>query len=246
MAATAATTTAAPDEIARFHAIADAWWDASGKFRPLHQINTPRLEYLRDQLAAKFGRDPHAPQPFAGLTLLDVGCGGGLLSEPLARLGFTVTGIDAGEKNIAVAKLHAEKMGLSIDYRTATPEQLDGQYDVVLAMEVIEHVADVGAFLVALADRLKPGGTFFGATMNRTAASFALAIVGAEYILRWLPRGTHSWKKFVKPSEFAAGLRRVGIKADGFIGVHYEPLQDRWRLGPGLQVNYLLHGHKAG
>jgi len=209
--AQAQATTASPDEVARFQAMADAWWDSTGSFKPLHQINRPRLEALAEHLAAHFGRDRTADRPFEGLTLIDIGCGGGLLCEPMARLGFAVTGIDAGERNIQVAKLHAEQMGLSIDYRTATPEQVEGQFDVVLSMEVIEHVSDVDAFLAACAALLKPGGAFCGATLNRTGKSFALAIVGAEYVLRWLPRGTHDWRKFVRPSEFSAGLRKVGI-----------------------------------
>jgi 2-polyprenyl-6-hydroxyphenyl methylase/3-demethylubiquinone-9 3-methyltransferase len=238
-------TTAAPDEIARFQAIAEAWWDAEGDFKPLHQLNTPRLAFLRDRLAAHFGRDVTAERPFAGLTLLDVGCGGGLLSEPMARLGFTVTGIDAGEKNIAVAKLHAEAGGLPIDYRCATPEAIEGDFDVVMAMEVVEHVPDVDLFLKATAARLKPGGAFLAATMNRTPKAYALAIVGAEYLLRWLPRGTHNWKKFVKPSELAAALRRVGIKVEAFDGMGYDIRRDRWQLTRSLDVNYLAFGAKT-
>jgi len=245
MSTAAPATTASAEEVARFTAIAEAWWDAEGDFRPLHQLNPPRLEFIRDRLAAHFGRDAKAERPFEGLSLLDVGCGGGLLSEPLARLGFTVTGIDAGERNVAVAKLHADKSGVPVTYRHATPEQLDGQFDVVMAMEVIEHVPDVGEFLAAVAGRLKPGGAFFGATLNRTAKSYALAIIGAEYVLRWLPRGTHNWKKFVKPAEFAAALRQAGIATEGFEGMHFDLLHDRWILGGGLDVNYLVYGKKV-
>lgn len=244
MSSSAQTTTASADEVARFQAIADAWWDAEGKFKPLHQLNPPRLEFLRDIAAAHFGRDAAQDRPFEGLTLLDVGCGGGLLCEPLTRLGFKVTGVDAGEKNIGVAKLHAAQSGLDIDYRTATPEQLDGQFDVVMSMEVVEHVPDVNVFLAATADRLKPGGLFFGATLNRTAKSYALAILGAEYVLRWLPRGTHDWKKFVKPSEFATALRRAGVETKGFEGIRFDLVHDRWQRCPGIDVNYLLHGVK--
>jgi len=243
-APTSVQSTASADEIDRFQAIADAWWDAEGKFKPLHQLNTPRLEFLRDRLAAHFGRDAGAERPFEGLTLLDVGCGGGLLCEPLTRMGFAVTGIDAGEKNIAVAKLHAEQSGLSIDYRACTPEQLSGQFDVVMSMEVVEHVPDVGAFLSAAAACLKPGGAFFGATMNRTPKAYALAIIGAEYVLRWLPRGTHDWKKFVKPAEFAAALRASGIIAKAFEGMHFSLIRDSWELCSSLDVNYLLFGVK--
>ncbi|PKU26320.1 bifunctional 2-polyprenyl-6-hydroxyphenol methylase/3-demethylubiquinol 3-O-methyltransferase UbiG [Telmatospirillum siberiense] len=246
MASTTTPTTASPEEIARFQAMADAWWDAEGDFKPLHQLNPPRLAFLRDHLAEHFSRDATAPRPFEGLSLLDVGCGGGLLSEPMARLGFAVTAIDAGEKNIGVARLHAEQGGLDIDYRCATPETLDRQFDVVMTMEVIEHVPDADAFLSAVGDRLKPGGAFFGATLNRTPQSFALAIVGAEYILRWLPRGTHDWRKFVRPSEFAAALRRVGIAPKSFEGVRYAPLRERWERCASLEVNYAVYGVRAG
>lgn len=236
--------TASQDEVARFTAMAEAWWDAEGKFKPLHQINPPRLEFLRDHLAAHFGRDPLAERPFEGLTLLDVGCGGGLLCEPLARLGFAVTGIDAGERNIAIARLHAQQSGQTVDYRVATPEQVGGQFDVVISMEVVEHVPDVGAFLAAAAARLRPGGAFAAATLNRTAKSFALAIVGAEYLLRWLPRGTHNWKKFLKPSELAAFLRQAGLSPDHFEGLRFDVLHDRWLRCPTLEVNYLVFGTK--
>jgi len=238
-------TTASPEEVARFQAIADAWWDSTGSFKPLHQINRPRLEALTDHLAAHFGRDRTADKPFEGLTLIDIGCGGGLLCEPMARLGFAVTGIDAGERNIQVAQHHAEQMGVEIDYRTATPEQVEGQFDVVLSMEVIEHVTDVGLFLAACSDLLKPGGAFCGATLNRTGKSFALAIVGAEYVLRWLPRGTHDWKKFVRPSEFSAALRKVGITVKALEGVTYDPWRDVWNRVKSVDVNYFLYAVKA-
>lgn len=243
MASTTAPTTASPDEIERFQAMADAWWDADGDFKPLHQINPPRLAFLVEHLASHFSRDPAQDRPFEGLSLLDVGCGGGLLSEPMARLGFAVTAIDAGERNIAIAKLHAERSGLSIDYRCATPEALmDMTFDVVASMEVIEHVPAPDAFLAAVARRLKPGGAFFGATLNRTPQSFALAIVGAEYVLRWLPRGTHDWRKFLRPSEFAALLRRSGIAPRTFEGVRYDPWRERWERCPSLDVNYAVYG----
>ncbi len=245
MASAPIPTTASPDEIARFQAMADAWWDADGDFKPLHQLNPPRLAFLRDHLAGQFARDIKRDKPFAGLSLLDVGCGGGLLSEPMARLGFAVTAIDAGEKNIGIARLHAEQSGLAIDYRCATPETLDRQFDVVMAMEVVEHVPDVPAFLGAVAERLKPGGTFFGATLNRTPQSFALAIVGAEYVLRWLPRGTHNWRKFLRPSEFAAALRHTGIDPRSFEGVRYDVLRGRWDRCSSLDVNYAVYGVKT-
>jgi 2-polyprenyl-6-hydroxyphenyl methylase/3-demethylubiquinone-9 3-methyltransferase len=237
--------TASADEVARFHAMADAWWDSQGAFKPLHQLNTPRLQALVEHLAGHFGRDDRQATPFSGLTLLDIGCGGGLLCEPLSRLGFAVTGIDAGDKNIQIARLHAEKMGLAIDYQTATPEQLDRQFDVVLAMEVIEHVADIDSFLAACAARIKPGGAFCGATLNRNAKSFALAIVGAEYVLRWLPRGTHNWRKFVRPSEFSAGLRQVGVTVKALEGMGYDVWRDRWNRIASVDVNYFIYGVKS-
>ncbi len=239
------TATASPEEVARFQAMADAWWDAEGDFKPLHQLNPPRLSFLRDKLLGHFARDGAAVRPFEGLSLLDVGCGGGLLSEPLVRMGFAVTGIDAGEKNVAIARLHAERSGLSIDYRCAMPEQLTERFDVVMAMEVVEHVPDVGAFLDAATDRLKPGGAFLGATLNRNAKSFALAIVGAEYLLRWLPRGTHDWRKFLRPSELAGRLRQAGIAPKAFEGVRFDMLHDRWERCQSLDVNYLVYGVKG-
>jgi 2-polyprenyl-6-hydroxyphenyl methylase / 3-demethylubiquinone-9 3-methyltransferase len=209
--------------------------------RPLHRLNPVRLEFLRDHLAAHFGRDPRASQPFAGLSLLDIGCGAGLLCEPMARLGFAVTGIDAAAKNIEIAVRHAETMGLVIDYRACAPEDLSGQFDVVLAMEVVEHVADVPAFMAALATLARPGGAVFASTLNRTAKSFAMAVVGAEYVLRWLPRGTHDWRKFLRPSEFAAAMRAVGIDPVAFEGIRYVPLQDRWQRTRSLDINYMLY-----
>ena len=234
--------TSSSDEVARFEAQAEAWWDPEGDFKPLHLLNPPRMEFLVETLATHFARDPATGRPFEGLTLLDIGCGGGLLSEPLARLGFAVTAIDAGEKNIAIARRHAALTGLAIDYRAAGPEDLTERFDVVIAMEVVEHVPDVGAFLAACADRCKPGGGFAAATLNRTPKAFALAIVGAEYLLRWLPRGTHDWRRFLRPSELAAKLRRAGITPRAFDGVRYDPLRDRWQRCRSLDVNYLVYG----
>ena len=238
--------TASAEEVARFTAMAEAWWDPEGKFKPLHRFNPVRLDFMRRHFAAHFGRDESLMRPFEGLTLLDVGCGGGLLSEPLARMGFTVTGIDAGEKNVAMARLHAEQSGLAIDYRNSTPEDLEPSlaFDVVLSMEVVEHVTDVGVFLEQAAQRLKPGGIFMGATLNRTAKCWALAVVGAEYILGWLPKGTHDWHKFVRPSEFAAMLRGSGITVKRMAGMAYSPLSDSWRETENLDVNYMLMGVK--
>jgi 2-polyprenyl-6-hydroxyphenyl methylase/3-demethylubiquinone-9 3-methyltransferase len=240
--------TAEPEEIARFERLAANWWDEAGPMRPLHQLNPPRIAFLRDHLAAHFGRDPKATKPFAGLTLLDVGCGAGLLCEPMTRLGFAVTGIDAAAGNIEVAKRHAETMGLAIDYRNATPEDLSGdlsgQFDVILAMEVVEHVADVPAFMTAMAGLAKPGAAFFASTLNRTAKAFAMAIVGAEYVMRWLPRGTHDWKKFLKPSELSRGLRQGGLTVREIVGMTYNPLARTWHSGSDLAVNYMLWAEK--
>lgn len=238
--------TASPEEVARFTAMAEEWWDPTGKFKPLHRFNPVRLAFIRREMAAHFGRDPQAPRPFEGLTLLDVGCGGGLLSEPLARMGFAVTGIDAGDRNIAVARIHSEKSGVAVEYRTGGPEDVAAEsFDVVLSMEVIEHVPDPVRFIGLAASALKPGGVFLGATLNRTAKSWLMAIVGAEYVLRWLPKGTHDWKKFVKPSEFAGWLRQAGIDTKAFRGMEFQPLSDEWRETMNLDVNYMLMGVKS-
>lgn len=230
-------------ETAKFAAMAEEWWDPSGKFAPLHKLNPVRLEFLRDRICERFGRNPLENRPFEGLKLADVGCGGGLLSEPMARLGATVTGIDAGEKNIRIAATHAETVGVEVDYRCDTVEAMAARgesYNVVLNMEVVEHVADVGLFLEASAALVKPGGLMFLATLNRTLKAFGLAIVGAEYVLGWLPRGTHDWNKFVRPSELAGPLRRAGLEMTEIVGVAYNPLQDKWSLAPkDLDVNYM-------
>lgn len=235
-------------EIATFAAIADAWWDPKGKFRPLHQINPVRIGFIRDQAIGHFGLDPNGAQPFKGLSLLDIGSGGGLLSEPMTRLGATVTGIDAAERNIEVAKLHADTSGLAIDYRCQLPEDLakEGkQFDIVLNMEVVEHVADMDVFLGATADLIKPGGMMVIATLNRTLKSLALAKIGAEYILRWLPAGTHDWRKFVKPSELGMGLKKHGITIKAINGMVYQPFRDEWAISDtDLDVNYLAYAVK--
>jgi len=231
-------------EVAKFAAMAEAWWDPDGKFRPLHRFNPVRLAYIRDRLCERFARDPKAQRPLEGLRLLDVGCGGGLLSEPLARLGAAVTGLDAAAENIRVAALHAEESGLTIDYRHLSVEELAAgaaRFDAVLNMEVVEHVADVGSFLAASAGVVRPGGMMFLATLNRTPKAFFMAIVGAEYLLRWLPRGTHDWRRFQRPSELAAALRRAGLEIEEVTGVAYNPLTDGWRLAPrDLDVNYMM------
>lgn len=235
--------TISADEVAKFSAIADEWWDPAGKFRPLHKFNPERIRFVRDRMAKRFERDTLERHPFKGLKLLDIGCGGGLISEPMARLGFQVTAIDASEKNIGVARVHAERMNLAIDYRVAAPEELAArreQFDVVLILEVVEHVADVTAFLTAAANLAAPGGALVAATINRTPKSFAFAKIGAEYILRWLPPGTHDWSKFVRPSELAAGLRAGGLQISELAGMRYDVIKDTWTLGDDIDVNYLM------
>ena len=231
-------------ETAKFTAMAEEWWNPAGKFAPLHKFNPVRLAFLRDHICARFGRDPMGNRPLEGLTLADIGCGGGLLSEPMARLGAHVTGIDAAEKNIRIAATHAEEVGVAVDYRCDRVEAMAARgesYDVVLNMEVVEHVADVELFLEASAALVKPGGMMFIATLNRTLKAFGLAVVGAEYVLGWLPRGTHDWNKFVRPSELAAPLRRAGLEMTEITGVAYNPLKDKWSLAPkDLDVNYMV------
>jgi len=232
------------EEVAKFAAMAEAWWDPEGKFRPLHRFNPVRLTFIRDRLCSHFGRDPLGELPLKGLRLLDIGCGGGLLCEPLARLGAEVTGLDAAEQNIEVARLHAAESGLQIDYRHDTVEALaesGAVFDAVLNMEVVEHVADVDGFLAASAGLVRPGGAMVLATLNRTPKAFLLAIVGAEYLLRWLPRGTHDWRRFLRPSEVSRRLQRGGLEIAELTGVAYNPLTDAWRLAPrDLDVNYML------
>jgi len=251
-ASTASTSTATgsvlDSEVAKFAAMAETWWDPDGLFKPLHVFNPKRLGYIRDQAAACFGRDVTLREPFAGLTLLDVGCGGGLLCEPLSRLGFQVTGIDATEKNIGIASVHAERSGVAVDYRLATAEALvaEGrQFDVVLTMEVVEHVADVESFLLSCAALVKPGGLLVGATLNRTLKALALAKVGAEYVLRWLPKGTHDWRKFVRPADFAACLRAGGLTVEAMTGMTFNPISGTWSLSRDLDVNYLIAARKV-
>jgi len=239
------TSTVDKEDVERFSRIAEEWWDENGKFRPLHRINPVRLAYMRDQACRHFKRDAQQIQSLSGLRLIDIGCGGGLLSEPFARMGAKVTAIDASDKNIKVARLHSEKMGLDIDYRCTTPEQIckEGSeaYDIVLALEIVEHVADVPEFLRACTKMVKPGGILFMSTLNRTVKSYAMAIAGAEYVLRWLPRGTHNWKQFLKPSELCSGLRREGMTVTHMTGMVFNPFSNRWRIDDNdLGVNYLL------
>jgi 2-polyprenyl-6-hydroxyphenyl methylase/3-demethylubiquinone-9 3-methyltransferase len=232
-----------PAEVARFSALANEWWDPRGKLAPLHRLNPVRLQFIKDACCRRFARDPKDSRALAGLSILDVGCGGGILSEPLARLGARVTGLDPAEENVSVARLHAARGGLAIDYRATTAEAVAAggeRFDVVLAMEVVEHVADVPAFIAACAEMVKPGGLFVSATINRTPKAFLLAIVGAEYVLRWLPRGTHSYDKLVRPSELSAAVSDAGLVVQETIGVVYDPLADRWQTGKDTDVNYML------
>lgn len=232
-----------PSEVAKFEAMAAEWWDPQGKFKPLHEMNPCRLDYITSQIAAEFERDLRSPLPFAGLRILDIGCGGGLLSEPMARLGATVVGADAAPRNIPVAEIHAAQMGLTIDYRHTTAEALaeaGEHFDVVLNMEVVEHVADPLAYLTACQHLLKPGGLMLCSTLNRNAKSFAMAIVGAEYVMRWLPKGTHDWKKFITPDELYDLIRRAGLDPVDRKGMVFNPLGWNWSLSArDLSVNYV-------
>jgi 2-polyprenyl-6-hydroxyphenyl methylase/3-demethylubiquinone-9 3-methyltransferase len=235
-------------EVARFSRLAGQWWDPRGPMAPLHKFNPVRLAYIRDRSAGHFGRDPTRLDSLAGLRVLDIGCGGGILCEPLARLGASVVGVDPSESNIAVARQHAAQSGLAIDYRNTNAETLAqaGEiFDVVLAMEVVEHVADVGLFVELAAGTVKPGGLLFVATLNRTAKSFALAIVGAEYILRWLPRGTHRWDKFITPDELEIAIEPSGLQIIDETGVTYNLFADRWQLSTDMDVNYMVVAENA-
>lgn len=241
-AAPGSDTTLDAEEVRRFSRIAAEWWDPNGKFRPLHQIGPPRLTFVRDQAAAHFSRDPKSLRPLAGLTAVDIGCGGGLVSEPLARMGARVTGIDPSERNIAIAKGHAEPQSLAIDYRAARVEDLAAEgaaFDIVACLEVVEHVPDVAQFVRECARLVKPGGIAVFSTLNRTFKAWALAIVGAEYVLGWLPRGTHDWAKFVTPAELKAALTAAGLEVADLTGVAYNPLADSWRRSADTGVNYL-------
>ncbi|MBU3260492.1 bifunctional 2-polyprenyl-6-hydroxyphenol methylase/3-demethylubiquinol 3-O-methyltransferase UbiG [Roseovarius sp. PS-C2] len=239
----AAQTTIDPAEVAKFEAMAAEWWDPNGKFKPLHMLNPCRLDYVTAQIAAEFDRDLNADAPFSGLRILDIGCGGGLLSEPMARLGATVVGADAAERNIPVAQVHAEQSGLTIDYRNTTAEAIAAageQFDIVLNMEVVEHVADPLAYLTACQTLLKPGGLHICSTINRNAKSFAMAIVGAEYVMRWLPKGTHEWNKFITPDELFDLLEKAGLSPVDRKGFVFNPVSWQWSLSAkDLSVNYV-------
>lgn len=236
-------TTIDPAEVAKFEAMAAEWWDPNGKFKPLHVMNPCRLNYITAQFAAEFDRDLTSERPFEGLRILDIGCGGGLLSEPMARLGATVVGADAAPRNIPVAQLHAQQSGLEIDYRNTTAEALAAageQFDAVLNMEVVEHVADPLAYLTACHDLLRSGGIMICSTLNRNAKSFAMAIIGAEWVMRWLPKGTHDWQKFITPDELYALLNAAGVTPVDRKGMVFNPLSWQWSLSArDLSVNYV-------
>ena len=245
----AAQSTIDPAEVAKFEAMADEWWDPNGKFKPLHMLNPCRLDYITSQIAAEYDRNLAGDAPFGGLRILDIGCGGGLLSEPMARLGAEIVGADAAERNIPVARVHAERSGLKVDYRHTTAEALaeaGEQFDVILNMEVVEHVADPLAYLSACQRLLKPGGLHICSTINRNAKSFAMAIVGAEFVMRWLPRGTHEWGKFITPDELYDLISKAGLTPVDRKGFVFNPIAWSWSLSDrDLSVNYVTTSLKA-
>jgi len=238
-----------PDEIAHFSAMAETWWDPKGPFKPLHQLNPTRIAFIKEQICQHFNLDPKSDKPFSTLRMLDIGCGGGLLCEPMARLGATIVGADAALKNIKIAAAHAEQAGLDIDYRFISAEQLSEQgekFDVILNMEVIEHVADISSFLSACHHMLNNDGCMVLSTLNRTIKSWAMAIAGAEYILRWLPVGTHDWKKFLKPSEICNISLKNGFNITTIKGMVYNPIKSNWALDDhDFSVNYVALAVKS-
>ncbi len=239
----AARTTIDQAEVDRFTAMAAEWWDPAGKFKPLHKFNPVRIRYIRDKAAAHFGREANTHKPLEGLRVLDIGCGGGLLSEPMARMGAIVIGADASERNIGIATTHAAQSGVNVDYRAVTAEQLAAEgetFDIILNMEVVEHVADVDFFITTCASMVKPGGMMFVATINRTMKAMALAIIGAERVLRWLPKGTHQYEKLVRPEELEKPLTASGMQIDERTGVFFNPLMNQWNLSKDMDVNYMM------
>jgi len=249
MAADQSASTVDADEVARFAALAAEWWDPRGKMGVLHKFNPVRLAFIKEAACRTFARDAKRLDALKGLRILDIGCGGGILCEPLARLGGEMMGADPAAANIAAAKLHAEEAGLAVDYRVTTAEALADageRFDIVLAMEVVEHVADLNLFVARCAEMVKPGGLMVVATLNRTLKSFALAIVGAEYVLRWLPRGTHRWDKFVTPNELEIALEKSGLRPVDETGVIYNLIADRWQTSDDMDVNYMVAAEKGG
>ena len=238
-----------PAELAKFEELGRSWWDPKGPMAPLHRLNPVRVAYVRDRVCAHLRRDPRAAGPLAGLEALDIGCGGGLLAEPLARLGATVTGIDPTTASVATARRHAEEVGLEIAYEVATVEELAAagrRFDLVVASEVVEHVPDAPGFLDAMAETVRPGGLAVLSTLSRTPASFLKAIVGAEYVLGWLPRGTHSWRRFLRPAELGRELRAAGLRPVHVSGIGYDGARDTFELTRAPSVNYLLAAVRDG
>jgi 2-polyprenyl-6-hydroxyphenyl methylase/3-demethylubiquinone-9 3-methyltransferase len=239
-----------PAEVAKFSAMAADWWNPQGKFKPLHRFNPVRLKFIRETAEAHFAVAAGARRPLSGLRLLDIGCGGGLVCEPMTRLGASVTGVDASEANIKTALTHASEQGLEIDYRAGTAEGLlaagTEPFDIVLNLEVVEHVADPAAFLADTARLVRPGGLMIVATLNRTAKALATAVIGAEYVLRWLPRGTHDWSKFVTPGEVETALTGAGMRPETPIGVSFQPLTGQWKLTGDASVNYMIVARRPG
>ena len=238
-----------PREMESFARMAADWWNPAGKFKPLHVMNAFRINFIKQTICEHFHRDPDVELPLKGLRLLDIGCGGGLLCEPMTRLGAKVTGVDALEKNLKTAKTHAEQMGLEIDYRHGTIEQLvesgETEFDAVLNMEVIEHVANPPDFIKDCAAMVRPGGLMICSTINKTMKAFAFAIVGAEYVLRWLPRGTHQYDKLVKPKELQMWLRAAGLTPDPSLGMSLNPLTERWKFSNDLSINYVTVARRS-
>ena len=242
MQATGGPSTIDQNEIDRFSRLAAEWWNPRGKFKPLHKFNPVRLEYIREQACLHFSRDAKALRPFEGLSMLDIGCGGGLIAEPLARLGAAVVGADAAETNVEVAKLHASESGVPVDYRATTAEAIAAggeRFDVVLALEIVEHVSDVELFLSTCANLVKPGGLLLVATINRTLRAYAFAIFAAENVLRWLPKGTHEYARLVRPAEIRRPVEAAGLQVLEEVGVVYHPLADEWRRSRDTAINYM-------
>lgn len=237
-----------PEEVARFSAIADEWWDPTGKFRPLHKIGPARLQFFRQEICRHFGRDESANEALKGLSLIDIGCGGGLVAEPMAKQGATVTAIDPAENNIKAAHVHAAAQNLQIDYKACRAEDMveSGKtFDIVFCLEVVEHVPNVQDFVTLIANLVAPGGLMILSTINRTTKSFALAIVGAEYVLRWLPKGTHQWSRFVTPEELKKCVEQAGLQPRDTAGLVFSPLRNSWSISNDCDVNYFLTASKT-